>query len=107
MRLIALALVLVMFSPAFAADPPQKGTVRYLRGASDDFRKGLIVGIVEGYVGIGVMSCPQPVSGQMVLAVLDTGRPYEDEDWRMAVGMAMIRLGCSLNPALVPKGAQR
>ena len=93
---VILLTVILLVATATAQD---KDDLKSLRADNSlPFYMGVITGITSAYIATYLAICPRPVSGAMVLAVVDSSdRLYDDRPPTVAVLNALTYLGCEVD----------
>jgi len=98
MKTVMLALLSVVLLVT-AASAQEKDDLKSMRETSTPaFYRGLITGMTMAYVASYLATCPRPVNGAMVQAVLDAvPHRYDDRASSVAVLNALTYLGCEVD----------
>jgi hypothetical protein len=109
MKTLALTILILSFTAAVSAADPMDTLQSWQReGSQRQFYMGAVVGAVR--VLQIFATCSQPVSGGMVIAVLNANAPdptWSQLEFSTAVMAAMYRLGCTFDPPQATAKAQR
>jgi hypothetical protein len=97
-RALALALLLLMPSPAWAAEYPPNSVGKLLYGYGEAFSGGWITGFIEAFFLTGG-ECPMSVSASMLQAALrmhvQAGRIALTDNDQLGVVKSLTALGCT------------
>jgi hypothetical protein len=107
MKTLALTLLILSLSVPAHATTPYDTLADWQRAGTDrHFYLGAVVGAT--YVLKMLMTCTYPVSGSMVVAVLDTrAAEWAQTDFYLSIGAALQTLGCTFTAPEATAKAQR